>query len=162
MEFSNPTSPLLPSTSCGGSSLPLKVFESLKVNSSCGNVLLMFMLMLHLYLCERLSSLLLLACSLLTTSEDLFGNTIHCNLDVKSIELDLFESYCFMANTFTLEPTNGSLHLHNSVGAGLGQEDQRNTSQVSRAIAICNFVPSCCGNIIIDCHSTPSRRITSG
>ena len=135
MEFSNPTSPLLPSTSCGGSSLPLKVFESLKVNSSCGNILLMFMLMLHLYLCERLSSLLLLACSLLTTSEDLFGNTIHCNLDVENIELDLFESYCFMANTFTLGPAkedDGSLHLHHkSIGEGLGREDKRNTSQVT-------------------------------
>jgi len=76
-----------------------------------------------------LSSLLLLACSLLTTSEDLFGNTIHCNLDVESIELDLFESYCFMANTFALEPTNGSLQLHNSIGEGLGKADRRNTSQ---------------------------------
>ena len=86
---------------------------------------------------ERLSSLLLLACSLLTTSEDLFGNTIHCNLDVESIELELFESYCFMANTFTMEPTkedDGSLQLrHQSVGPweeGLGKEDLRNTSQV--------------------------------
>jgi len=84
----------------------------------------------------RLSSLLLLACSLLTTSEDLFGNTIHCNLDVESIELELFESYCFMANTFTMEPTkedDGSLQLrHQSVGPweeGLGKEDLRNTSQ---------------------------------
>jgi len=81
----------------------------------------------------RLSSLLLLACSLLTTSEDLFGKTIHCNLDVESIELDLFESYCFMANTFTMEPTkedDGSLQLHHqSVGPGLGKEDKSNTSQ---------------------------------
>ena len=82
-----------------------------------------------------MSSLLLLACSLLTTSEDLFGNTIHCNLDVENIELDLFESYCFMANTFTLGPAkedDGSLHLHHkSIGEGLGREDKRNTSQVT-------------------------------
>jgi len=80
----------------------------------------------------RLSSLLLLACSLLTTSEDLFGESIHCNLDVESIELDLFESYCFMANTFTIEPNSeddGSLQLHRSVGPGLGEKDKRNTSQ---------------------------------
>ena len=82
-----------------------------------------------------MSSLLLLACSLLTTSEDLFGNTIHCNLDVENIELDLFESYCFMANTFTLGPAkedDGSMHLHHkSIGEGLGREDKRNTSQVT-------------------------------
>ena len=82
-----------------------------------------------------MSSLLLLARSLLTTSEDLFGNTIHCNLDVENIELDLFESYCFMANTFTLGPAkedDGSLHLHHkSIGEGLGREDKRNTSQVT-------------------------------
>jgi len=80
----------------------------------------------------RLSSLLLLACSLLTTSEDLFGKTIHCNLDVESIELDLFESFCFMANTFTMEPSKedvGSMQLHKSVGEGLGKEDVKNTSQ---------------------------------
>ena len=97
--------------------------------------------------CKRLSSLLLLACSLLTTSEDLFDNTIHCNLDVGSIELDLFESYCFMANTFTFEPSKedgGSLRLrHQSVGdweEGLGKEDKKNTSQVT------------CLSITIICH----------
>ena len=39
-----------------------------------------------------------------------------------------------MANTFTMEPTSeddGSLQLHRSVGPGLGEEDQRNTSQVT-------------------------------
>ena len=121
MESSSPTSPLLPSTSYGASFLHSKC-------SNCESGYNVLILNQHLFL--RLSSLLLLACSLLTTSEDLFGNTIHCNLDVESIELDLFESYCFMANTFALEPTNGSLQLHNSIGEGLGQADRRNTSQV--------------------------------
>ena len=81
---------------------------------------------------KRLSSLLLLACSLLTTSKDLFGSNIHCNLDASSIDLDLFESYCFMANTFTLKPSNDSSLHHMSIGpAGLGEEDQRNYSQVA-------------------------------
>ena len=97
-------------------------------------------IVLHPLLINRLSCILLLACSLLTTSEDLFGKTIHCSPDSESINLDLFESFCFMAETYTVGSTYAATNLHmpqiqKGIGAALGRtKGQRNNSQVKKAL----------------------------
>jgi len=84
---------------------------------------------------HKRTAALLLACSILTTSRQFFGEPIHCQLDTSAIALKVFESYCFMSGTYTLIPethptllpenstdTNRRLH-HDSIGASLGPED---------------------------------------
>jgi len=51
---------------------------------------------------HKLSSALLLTCSILTTFRQHFGSNIHCMLGGGSIPLPMYESYCFMAGTYTL------------------------------------------------------------
>ena len=88
---------------------------------------------------NRFSCILLLACSLLTTSEDLFGENIHCSPDSESINLDLFESFCFMAETYTVGSTNAATRLHmplihRGIGAAYGRQGHKNNSQVIKAL----------------------------
>ena len=94
-------------------------------------------LVVHPCSINRLSCILLLACSLLTTSEDLFGKTIHCSPDSESISVDLFESFCFMAETYTVGSTNAATSLHRpliqkGIAAALGRTGQKNNSQVKK------------------------------
>ena len=95
-------------------------------------------LVVHSCSINRLSCILLLACSLLTTSEDLFGKTIHCSPDSQSISVDLFESFCFMAETYTVGSTYAATSLHmpqiqKGIGAAYGRtKGKRNNSQVKK------------------------------
>ena len=91
-------------------------------------------LVVHSCSINRLSCILLLACSLLTTSEDLFGKTIHCSPDSQSISVDLFESFCFMAETYTVGSTDTDARflIHKGIGAAFGRKDRKNNSQVKK------------------------------
>jgi len=51
---------------------------------------------------HRWTAILLLTCSLLTSARQFFGDPIHCMLGGGSIPLPVFQSYCFMAGTYTL------------------------------------------------------------
>jgi len=51
---------------------------------------------------HKLSAALLISCSILTTLRQNFGSNIHCMLGGGSIPLSMYESYCFMAGTYTL------------------------------------------------------------
>jgi len=71
---------------------------------------------------------LLLACSILTTARQFYGEPIHCQLDADVISLKIFESYCFMSGTYTLLDNardNSTLLHHGSIGFALGPEDSR-------------------------------------
>jgi len=86
---------------------------------------------------HKLSSALLLTCSILTTLRQYFGDNIHCMLGGGSIPLPMYESYCFMAGTYTLSRliTNSSSPVQRysgdiaspyqgvSTGIGRGVED---------------------------------------
>jgi len=77
----------------------------------------------------KLVTAVLIGCSILTTSKQFFGDPIHCHLDTKHLSLKVFESYCFMEETYTLAATNDS-HLDDaklyggSIGHGFTREDQ--------------------------------------
>lgn len=73
----------------------------------------------------RLSAALLLACSILTTSRQIFGQPIHCNIHTGTVTLEVFEAYCYMTGTYTLMEdgaANTSL-LHGGLGPALGRRD---------------------------------------
>jgi len=77
----------------------------------------------------KLTTAVLIGCSILTTSKQFFGDPIHCNLDTKHLSLKMFESYCFMEETYTLAATNDSnlddAKLYDgSIGQGFSRHDE--------------------------------------
>jgi len=75
---------------------------------------------------HRITAALLIACSILTTFRQNFGNNIHCMLGGGSIPLPMFESYCFMSGTYTLPLVLSNItsaHPGVSTGIGGGVED---------------------------------------
>jgi len=77
----------------------------------------------------KLTTAVLIGCSILTTSKQFFGDPIHCHIDSSHLSLKVFESYCFMEETYTLAATNDSAlddtKLYGgSIGHGLSREDR--------------------------------------
>jgi len=78
----------------------------------------------------KLTTAVLIGCSILTTSKQFFGDPIHCHKDQDVPNMQVFESYCFMEETYTLAVKNCSSeddhHLYDcSIGAGFGRSDQQ-------------------------------------
>jgi len=73
---------------------------------------------------HRMTAVLLLACSILTTSKQFFGDPIHCSTEGK-ISVSMFQSYCFMAGTFTVGRSGNSsiVEAHPGVGQSGGALD---------------------------------------
>lgn len=70
----------------------------------------------------KLGTALLLACSMAICAKQYFGEFIHCSIH-SELNLKVFESYCFMAGTFTV-PHDPSSSLHRGVGlAEAGRQD---------------------------------------
>ena len=70
-------------------------------------------------MCSRWTAIFLVACSILTTSKQFFGEPIHCMLGGSSIPLDVFQSYCFMSGTYTLPVVSSNItEIHPGVSTG--------------------------------------------
>jgi len=67
---------------------------------------------------HRISTALLIGCSILTTSKQFFGDPIHCMLGGGSIPLQVFQSYCFMSGTYTLPNIVTNVSAHPGVSTG--------------------------------------------
>jgi len=78
----------------------------------------------------KLTTAILIGCSILTTSKQFFGDPIHCHKDSPVPSLQVFESYCFMEETYTLavkkncSSENDTMLYDCTVGHGLGRQDQ--------------------------------------
>jgi len=64
---------------------------------------------------HRLSTALLICCSLLTTAKQLFGEQIHC-MNSGQVPLKMFEAFCFMSATYSLPPETGAERVSASRG----------------------------------------------
>jgi len=68
---------------------------------------------------HRWTAIFLVACSILTTSKQFFGEPIHCMLGGGSIPLAVFQSYCFMSGTYTLPIISSNItEIHPGVSTG--------------------------------------------
>jgi len=65
---------------------------------------------------HRYSAVLLLACSILNTARQFFGDPINCHTDTTSINLKLFETYCFYSSTYSLAADNTTWGAWHSLG----------------------------------------------
>jgi len=56
---------------------------------------------------HKLTGAILVLCTVLVTSKQFFGENIYCMLwaEEADVDINMFESYCFMKATFTLSPT---------------------------------------------------------
>jgi len=64
---------------------------------------------------HRITAGLLSCCSILTTSKQYFGDNIHCMLGGGSIDMPVFQSYCFMTSTYTLPIMSNTTSAHPGV-----------------------------------------------
>jgi len=76
---------------------------------------------------HRLTAVLLLVCSVLTTAKQFFGEPIHCSTEGK-ISVSMFQSYCFMAGTYSIvRKANISIvEAHPGISQGMGVGDGSN------------------------------------
>jgi len=73
----------------------------------------------------KLGTALLVACSMVITAKQYFGEFIHCSINDK-LSLKVFESYCFMAGTYTV-PHDASSTLHHGVGLAEASREDSST-----------------------------------
>jgi len=79
---------------------------------------------------HRFTAVALVACSILVTGKQLFGENIHCMVP-SPMDGKMFESFCFMKSTFTLPPpqdtkVNSRSYVHRGVTSGEHREDEKN------------------------------------
>jgi len=79
---------------------------------------------------HRLTAVILLACSILSTAKQFFGESIHCSTEGK-ISVPMFQSFCFMAGTYSVvrrarDSSESVVEAHPGVSLGEGARDRDN------------------------------------